>query len=261
VAYLVRGEHDRDAVRGYLLEALDFCWSVQDSGGLEWEDEPGYVQWAGWPEGVQIEISGEEFLGREWTEAVRRRLAELGFSPPQDELPNYYRRFTSPSELPVAADVLVTCLFELLTSQPAGGVPAMESAQEEAPATAPGRVLTLAPIGKVDPRDVRQLAQTLIGLLNQSAPVAVVDAFMSKGLELPYRDEGRVDDAGRARAPRSVTDRLVLSGWDGGDDEDSVLQRVAGGVAEVVARSSDRRSSSTRSGRTRRWRCRWPDDC
>jgi hypothetical protein len=236
MAYLVRGEHDRDAVRGYLLEALDFCWSVQDSGGLEWEDEPGYVQWAGWPEGVQIEISGEQFLGRAWTEQERRRLVELGFAPPQDDLPDHWRRFTSPSELPVAADVLVTCLFEILTPPPVGQLPEVEPGQEEAPTSAPGRILTLAPIGKVDPRDVRQLVLTVAGLLNQSAPVAVVDAFMSNGLELPYRDEGRVDEVGRARAPRMATDRLLLSGWEGGDHDDLALQRVAGSVAEVVAR-------------------------
>jgi hypothetical protein len=234
MAYLVRGEHDRDAVRGYLLEALEFCWNLQDSGGLEWEDEPGYVQWAGWPEGVQIEISGEEYLGRDYTEQEHRRLVELGFSPPQDDLPNYYRRFISLSELPVAAEVLVTCLFELLIPPPPG-----HAGSKPAPTPAelpPCRMLLLAPVSKVDPADVRTLTRSLVELLRRDAPVAIVDASWSSGLSLPYDVAGHVDDTTKVRTPRSRSDRLLLSGWADPDDGESTLKRVSAGVGDVMKR-------------------------
>jgi hypothetical protein len=232
MAFLVRGEHDRDSIRSYLLEALDFCWSVHDSGGLGWEDEPGYVQWAGWPDGVQIECSGEEFLGRAYSLDERRRLAELGFAPPEQGLPNYWRRFESPTELTVAADVLVTCLFEILTPPaPSDSRPAVNE-----PSSAPARVITLAPIGKVNTDIVQRLAHLVGGLLTSAGPVAIVDAHWSRGIDLPYTYEGPVDDLTGLRAPRSDDDRLVLSRWTGGDDDKAVLQRVAANVVDLTRR-------------------------
>jgi hypothetical protein len=243
MAYLDRDEADPGVVRQYLLEALEFSFDVHDSGSLEWHNEPGYVQWGGWPGGVQIGCSGESFLGRSYTADEQRRLRELGFSPPDedDDLPNYWRRFTSHAELPLAADVLVTILFEILTPPSPEQLRAFVAAAEDGPAPEPtssvsGDVVTLGPLGKIDRGRVHDIVETMTRLMAQGGPVAIVDAHQSSGLGLPgfsgALDGPRYD----VPAPASPTDRLVLSGWSGGDHDRLVLLRAAAAVADTSAR-------------------------
>ena len=97
-----------------LLPGLEAVW---DDGTSQTFDLDGgaYLQWAKWPEGMQIECSSNQFLPEEHrlTFAQRRTLAELGFESPVDEWPNYYRRFERREDLPCAAKVLARVAVEV----------------------------------------------------------------------------------------------------------------------------------------------------
>src|SRR4051794_17643372 len=90
-----------------LIDSLEEVWENGSSASLG-VGEHTYVQWAKWPEGMQVECSSNEFLpcDQRLTFTQRRRLTELGFNPPSSESPNYFRRFLSRRELPEAAEVV-----------------------------------------------------------------------------------------------------------------------------------------------------------
>jgi hypothetical protein len=104
-------------------EALERCWSDGASGSHE--VAPGrYVQWARWPEGVQVECSSDDFWqDGELTFLQRRVLAKLGFTPPEAALPHYWMRAAARDDLDAAAQALVRCVREVLTPAEDGPVP------------------------------------------------------------------------------------------------------------------------------------------
>lgn len=151
--YLVRGETPQDAVVTYLLEALAFTWDMHDSGSLNWHDEPGYVQWAGWPDGIQIECSSEAFHGRSYSEAEQLVLADAGFQAPTATEPNFWQRIDRLDDLPNAALALMRCMYEVLNRspqhaalaypEPTAAEPAAESLPSAAPDPAPELNITV----------------------------------------------------------------------------------------------------------------------
>lgn len=116
--FLRPGEHSRDAIQTYVTNALQFSWGAHDSSSLHWEDHPGYVQWAGWAEGVQIEVSSAQFLGRPFTPLEQELLTSLGFQAPNERIPNHWQRIESYDGLPYAAEALTAVLFEVLLEIP-----------------------------------------------------------------------------------------------------------------------------------------------
>jgi hypothetical protein len=91
-------------------------WDTASSS--TWDVEgAGYVQWAKWPEGLQIECSSDENRPADvapFTFAQRRQLALLGFNPPSD-CPNFYARYLAREDLIEAAEVLEQVILEVLT--------------------------------------------------------------------------------------------------------------------------------------------------
>jgi hypothetical protein len=97
-----------------LLPGLQEVWDDGTSQSLQL-DGGAYLQWAKWPEGIQIECISNQFLPeeRQLTFAQRRRIAELGFESPSGPWPNYYRRFERREDLPCAAKVLAHVAVEV----------------------------------------------------------------------------------------------------------------------------------------------------
>ncbi|HVT64340.1 MAG TPA: hypothetical protein VHD81_04240 [Mycobacteriales bacterium] len=89
-----------------------------DSGGVgTFTTESGYVQWAKYTAGLQIECVSNAFLGDDDRLGFvqRRLLANLGFTSPQPpSWPNYFRRFTDESEIGDAATILVRVITDVL---------------------------------------------------------------------------------------------------------------------------------------------------
>lgn len=134
MALITRAYADREKIRDFLRQALDFAWNVHDSGSLEWpENYLAYVQWAGFPDGeVLIECSSAQHMGYEHTAAQLHALRALGFQDPDDEVPNHYVRITAHSDLEGAADALVAVLFDILR-RPATQKPAASSVPQFLP--------------------------------------------------------------------------------------------------------------------------------
>lgn len=204
------GETNPGDIRPEILKALELCLDVQDSGMARWMGYEGYVQWAGWPEGVQIECSGAPTIPGVVTPEGARLMSELGFQPPNQEIPNWWRRITVRGELATATDALITCLFEVLNPELAPISP-VASPRE----SARGGVITLAPVGKLGTDDVRRVAALIGQELAFAGPVLVLDAYDFAGCAPELTGFTRMSFAEFALThpdPRPGLDRILVHG-------------------------------------------------
>lgn len=198
------GETNPDDIRPQIIKALEFCWDVQDSSMARWMGYDGYVQWAGWPEGVQIECSGAPTNHQTITPQARKVMRSLGFQEPDDDMPNWFRRITAREDLPEAAAALTACLFEVLAPDP------LRTPEPVEPARA---VVTLAPVGKLTSTSVGAVAQRLAHELAFSGPVMVLDAYDFRGCltEIPgFRRISFAEYAATTPTPCPGADRLLV---------------------------------------------------
>ena len=99
---------------GELRHVLEACWDNDQPGSRE-VGAGRYVQWARWPEGVQIECSGDDTWEQGSLSFLQRRvLAKMGFSPPDGQCPNYYLRLTDRTDTAFGAEALKRCIEEVL---------------------------------------------------------------------------------------------------------------------------------------------------
>ena len=111
-----------------LRHGLEACWDNSQPGSREL-GAGRYVQWARWPEGVQIECSGDDSWEQGSMSFLQRRvLAKLGFNPPDGECPNHYLRLTDRDDAAFGADALRRCLEEVLREPDDGPVAEQEHA-------------------------------------------------------------------------------------------------------------------------------------
>lgn len=102
-------------VAGALLAMLENAWRSDGTGTY---DAPmGYLQWAKFPEGIQIECVSNAFLESDdqLSFSQRRTLALCGWASPDAEVPNYYRRFEEFEELGAAALALAEVVRRVLS--------------------------------------------------------------------------------------------------------------------------------------------------
>ena len=155
----------REALREQLLARLREAWDDHGVGTLDVGEH--YVQWAMYPEGLQLECVSNAFLqGDERMGFVqRRKLVELGFRRPDAEVPNHYRRFETEAELPAAADVLVQIIEEVLDAS----VLAHQLPR-------PGNVCFVVPVGKCFPDVLKAVSEPMIAASSDRRPTVVIDA-------------------------------------------------------------------------------------
>ena len=114
-AHMVIGDVDRTAeLTAYFLPQLQRAWDTMGVGIYDVAD--GYVQWARFAGGLQIECVSNRFLeGTQLRFTERRALELLGFRRPEPpDWPNYFRRFEDEGELPVAAHALARVVIDVL---------------------------------------------------------------------------------------------------------------------------------------------------
>src|SRR3954451_8506321 len=125
-----------------LLPQLERVWDDGSSAVINIDDDM-YIQWAKWPEGLQVECSSDEFLpdDRKLTFVQRRALADLGFHAPSLESPNHWQRYYAREDLPRVAQTLARVIVDVLGHRPPRG-------DVDAPTrpTQPG--ILIAPLGK-----------------------------------------------------------------------------------------------------------------
>jgi hypothetical protein len=98
---------DWDALYSRLLHELPRALQELSVGGV---DLPGsrYVQWAGFPEGLHIEVVGNAFLEEPLSFPERRALQMQQWQVPEPpEWPNFFRRFEHPIAIAEVAATLV----------------------------------------------------------------------------------------------------------------------------------------------------------
>ncbi len=210
----------------YFRPRLVQAWDEHDVGWAAVDDDL-YVQWSGQEAGLQIECVSDRFLpeDRRLTFQQRRRLMDDGWqSPGGPELPNYWQRFTSRAQLPLAVAALVGAV-DILRS----GMPTSEDPKPTLPKPVPtprpgkrrpGTTTVVVPVGKCTNRPV---AWTLAALLaEQPGPVVIdllgVEDELPSGHERVDLERGRLLPEGRvvvtpaARRPRiGSTDWLRLA--------------------------------------------------
>lgn len=83
-----------------------------------------YVQWAGFPEGLQIEVVSNAFLDEALTFSERRALQLLDWHPPvPPDVPNFFRRFEHPVPVTEAADAILAAARVLAGENVADPIP------------------------------------------------------------------------------------------------------------------------------------------
>lgn len=76
-------------------------------GGIDLPDGR-YVQWAGFPEGLQIEVVSNAYLEEPLTFPERRALQLLDWHPPEPpDVPNFFRRFENPVSIPETVQAIL----------------------------------------------------------------------------------------------------------------------------------------------------------
>ncbi|MDP9182755.1 MAG: hypothetical protein M3P04_08290, partial [Actinomycetota bacterium] len=157
---------DRAELERTFLARMETAW---EEGGVGTHNAgDGYVQWAMYEPGLQIECVSNAFLETDQRLGFveRRALVELGFAPPIEDWPNYYRRFEDRSELPVAAHVLAAVVFDVL-------------GESETPAEppAPGHVCIVVPVGKCSSQVLQAVINAVIPPLAVRRELTVMNAF------------------------------------------------------------------------------------
>lgn len=156
----------REALRAQILSRMLEAWETAGVGVLDVGAH--YVQWAKHDAGLQVECVSNAFLeGDERLGFVqRRRLAELGFSAPEREWPNYFRRFESETDLDQAADLVVRVVEEVLDDA---------AVLQSAPAR--GHVCVVVPVGKCDSALLSTVVTTMHGPTSVRRDTTVINAY------------------------------------------------------------------------------------
>lgn len=154
------------ALRSDLLERMLQAWATDGSGVLDVGLH--YVQWAKFPEGLQVECISNNFVEGDHRLGFiqRRKLDLLGLHRPDAEVPNYYRRFTHEEALPEAADLLVRVVEEVLDD---------DVVSDDVPPR--GNVCFVVPLGKCGGDHVRALARPMVAASQPRADTVVLDAL------------------------------------------------------------------------------------
>ena len=153
------------ALLAHLMPSLQEAWDT-GSGGVLDAPGAGYVQWAKWPEGLQIECSATDDEGEPRSFLQRRLLQKLGFVPPDGDHPNFLRRYYSRDDLGDAAQALTRVMLGALNAGP----PPLGPVDH-------GPALLIAPLAKCDPDFVARVVATVVADLEAAAPVAVIDVY------------------------------------------------------------------------------------
>lgn len=139
------------------------------AGGLELTDER-YLQWAAWPEGLQIEASSDAHLEQEPLGFVARRgLDARDWHPPQPpEFPNHWQRFETPVDVDAAVDALLAAARTLLTDA--------HHPDQGAAGVLPGRRILVVPVFKCGAVLVQDVAEAItLAAPNTGDPVVQID--------------------------------------------------------------------------------------